>query len=575
MNAAQLLALYDRVAEAPDAVARLRRLVLDLAVRGKLVEQNPADEPASELLKRIAAEKARLGIKETITSSTGTEAPFELPFGWTWTTIGEACSKTGSGSTPRGGREVYKTAGVAFLRSQNVHDDGLRMYDVAYIEPSVHARMRGTQVMAGDLLLNITGGSIGRCCRVPDDFEEANVSQHVAIIRPSLKGMADFLHLLVLSPYFQAFVLNEQTGAGRGGLPKNRMDRIAVALPPLAEQQRIVAKVAELMALCDRLEAGRTAREGTRNRLTLASLARMTAPDTDAEALRAYARFALDALPALATRPDQIRTLRQTILDLAVRGKLVKQDPADEPASELLSRLHFETGSSQKRMARSSSQQEPTDSPFECPLGWSWTKVRHVLDPGRDISYGVIKLGPEPKSGGIPTLRCSDVRPGFIDLAGVRNVEESIEAEYARTRLEGGEIVINIRGTLGGVALVPPDLKSYNVAREVAVIPIAGELSGPFLVYLMLSPYFWDHIQDNLRGIAYKGLNLGILRDLPIPLPPLAEQHRVVAKVDALMALCDRLEAALAAADATRAGLLEALLYGALTPAPREMEAAE
>lgn len=136
--------------------------------------------------------------------------------------------------------------------------------------------------------------------------------------------------------------------------------------------------------------------------------------------------------------------------------------------------------------------------------------------------------------------------------------------------------MINIRGTLGGVALVPDDLKGHNVAREVAVIPIAADLSGPFLVYLMLSPYFWDHIQSNLRGIAYKGLNLGILRELPIPLPPLAEQHRIVAKVDALMALCDRLEAALTTADTTRARLLEALLADALNPASmQEMEAAE
>ena len=128
-------------------------------------------------------------------------------------------------------------------------------------------------------------------------------------------------------------------------------------------------------------------------------------------------------------------------------------------------------------------------------------------DPGslnREISYGVIKLGDEPKSGGIPTLRCSDVRPGFINLSNVRKVHETIEAEYVRTRLSGGEVVINIRGTLGGVALVPANLKGFNIAREVAVVPIAQEISGPFMVYLMLSPYFWDHIQNNLRGIAYK-----------------------------------------------------------------------
>ena len=164
------------------------------------------------------------------------ETPFDLPEGWLWSRIGELCTKTGSGSTPRGGKNVYKTIGVPFLRSQNVHDDGLRLDDVARIDPEIHDRMSRTTVQGRDLLLNITGGSMGRCCRVPDNFGKANVSQHVAIIRPAVSEMADFLHKLVLSPYFQGFIFDEQTGAGRGGLPKRKMDRIVVAVPPLAEQ---------------------------------------------------------------------------------------------------------------------------------------------------------------------------------------------------------------------------------------------------------------------------------------------------------------------------------------------------
>jgi hypothetical protein len=167
MNAERMLALYEQVAEAPDAITRLRRFVLDLAVRGKLMPQDPGDEPASELLKRIAAERARLKIKNRIAPLHADEIPFLLPNGWAWSRIGDLCSKTGSGSTPRGGKEVYKPTGVPFLRSQNVYDDGLRLTDIACIAPQVHERMAGTKVLAADLLLNITGGSIGRCCRVP------------------------------------------------------------------------------------------------------------------------------------------------------------------------------------------------------------------------------------------------------------------------------------------------------------------------------------------------------------------------------------------------------------------------
>ena len=238
-----------------DQVKRLRQTILNLAVRGKLVEQNPEDEPASGLLKRIAGEKSRLKVRHHVKPLSTGEIPFSIPGGWLWSRLGELCSKTGSGSTPRGGKNVYKKVGVPFLRSQNVYDEGLRLDNVAYIEPDIHARMAGTAVRSRDILLNITGGSMGRCCRVLDEFGEANVSQHVSIIRPAVSEMADFIQKLVLSPYFQAFIYDEQTGAGRGGLPKYKMDRIAVAVPPLAEQRRIVAKVHELMTLCDRLEA--------------------------------------------------------------------------------------------------------------------------------------------------------------------------------------------------------------------------------------------------------------------------------------------------------------------------------
>ena len=256
----------------PDQVKALRQTILNLAARGKLVPQDPNDEPASELLKRISAEKARLVKAGEIKKVKPQllilpDVPFNPPVGWAWSTVGGICSKTGSGSTPRGGKSTYREKGIVFLRSQNVYDDGLRLHDVAYIDEATHAKMSGTVVRPADLLLNITGGSIGRCCRVPDDFDEANVSQHVAIIRIAINGLQDFVHALILSPYFQSFIFEEQTGAGRGGLPKNKMDRIPIALPPLPEQHRIVGKVDELMALCDRLEASLTMGDDTLGRL--------------------------------------------------------------------------------------------------------------------------------------------------------------------------------------------------------------------------------------------------------------------------------------------------------------------
>ena len=246
-------------------LAKLKQAILQEAIQGKLTadwrDAHPDVEPASKFLYRIRSEKARLiAAKELrpekpLPQITPNEIPFEIPKGWEWIRLGELCEKTGSGSTPSGGKTAYSTTGIPFLRSQNVHDDGLVLDDVACISTAIHARMKGTTVYPQDILLNITGGSIGRCALVSDEIEEANVNQHVAIIRPLIRSSGSFLHSVILSPYFQSKVDEAQTGAGREGLPKNKMDRILVPLPTLAEQAAIVEKVEALMTTCRTLEA--------------------------------------------------------------------------------------------------------------------------------------------------------------------------------------------------------------------------------------------------------------------------------------------------------------------------------
>jgi type I restriction enzyme S subunit len=249
-------------------VTQLKQSILQEAIQGKLTEewralrqaQQAPLEPASELLKRIQTEKARL-IKEKkikkekpLPPITDSEKPFELPEGWEWCRLGEICSKTGSGSTPSGGKSIYQNEGVKFIRSQNVYDDGLKLEGVAFISEKIHQKMKGTIVEPEDLLLNITGGSIGRCCSVPKDFDEGNINQHVAIIRPFFEFIGYFIHKLICSPYFQEQIIKAQTGAGREGLPKNKMDNILIALPGKEEQKAIVEKVESLMEKCRALE---------------------------------------------------------------------------------------------------------------------------------------------------------------------------------------------------------------------------------------------------------------------------------------------------------------------------------
>jgi type I restriction enzyme S subunit len=250
----------------PEAVDALEQTILQLAVRGLLVPQDPTDEPASVLLQKIRTEKDHLIAQGKIKRDkplppiTDEEKPFELPAGWEWVRLNALLQKIGAGSTPLGGREVYVSSGVKFLRSQNVWDDGLRLASVAYIKPETHAKMSGTVVVANDLLFNITGASIGRCAVVPGDFDEANVSQHVTILRAIIPTLNAFLHKVLVSRHVQQTVMDVQVGVSREGLSIAKLGQFLIPVPPLAEQTRIVTRVSELHSLCadlrQRLVAG-------------------------------------------------------------------------------------------------------------------------------------------------------------------------------------------------------------------------------------------------------------------------------------------------------------------------------
>ena len=177
-----------------------------------------------------------------------------MPQGWEFVRLGDIANRIGSGSTPRGGKSAYVESGIPFLRSQNVWNHGLELSEVAYISEVTHLKMSNTVVMSNDILLNITGASLGRCVVFPDGLGEANVSQHVTIIRPTDPETRIYLHLCILSPYMQALIWGRQVGMAREGLSKKVLELFEAPIPPLAEQRRIVAKIDELMALCDALK---------------------------------------------------------------------------------------------------------------------------------------------------------------------------------------------------------------------------------------------------------------------------------------------------------------------------------
>lgn len=279
---ARLADNFGRLFHAPEDVGQLRDLILDLAVHGLLVDQSEADEPITEWLANVTATKAILAKQKLIPKQTtmadlaDDEYPFSPPKGWIFVRLGQITNKIGSGSTPRGGSEVYVKEGIPFLRSQNVWNDGLRLDDVACITQEEHERISGTAVLGNDVLLNITGASLGRCALVPSEFGEANVSQHVTIIRLTDPQVREYLHLCILSPYTQSMIWGRQVGMAREGLSKKVLEQFEIPLPPIAEQHRIVARVAELMRFCDVMKQQLKRSLQIAEKLAVASVANIT-----------------------------------------------------------------------------------------------------------------------------------------------------------------------------------------------------------------------------------------------------------------------------------------------------------
>lgn len=273
---------FGRLFHAPEDVGQLRDLILDLAVHGLLVEQSEADEPINNWLADVTATKAALAKQKLIAKQTAMTAlsedehPFSLPKGWAFVRLGQITNKIGSGSTPRGGRDVYVKKGIPFLRSQNVWNDGLHLDDIACITTEEHERMSGTAVLGNDVLLNITGASLGRCTLVPSEFGEANVSQHVTIIRLTDPQVCEYLHICILSPYTQSMIWERQVGMAREGLSKKVLEQFEIPLPPIAEQHRIVALVKELMRFCDVMERQLKRSLQVAEKLAVASVASIT-----------------------------------------------------------------------------------------------------------------------------------------------------------------------------------------------------------------------------------------------------------------------------------------------------------
>lgn len=571
MNAERLLQHYEQIADAPDAMARLRRFILDLAVRGKLVPQDSTDEPASQLLKQIATERARLEKAGAMRKAAADlvqdeEAPFYVPQTWVWTRLG-AIADWGAGSTPPRGNSDFYGGDIPWLKSGELNDNRKLAGSEETVTQLALEKCSFRINMPGDVLLAMYGATIGKVAILA---EQAVTNQAVCGCTPLSGVFNQFLFVFLLSQREQFHSASE--GGAQPNISKIKIVWTPFPLPPLTEQHRIVAKVDELMALCDNLETARTERETKRDRLAAASLVRLNTPDP--ETFRDDARFALNALAALTARPDQIKQLRQTILNLAVRGKLVPQDPADEPAEELLKRVQL----SKQRSRKPTIKIDPRNTEYELPATWVWASLEQlvVFGPQNGISPRPTNREDAPKA-----ITLTATTSGKFSSAYFKRVEGKFPPE-SDFWLSEGDLLFQRGNTpeyVGMAAVYEGPPQTFLFPDLIIKVRVSGDVDLSYVHLASISPSGRRYLIENASGAqaTMPKINQTTLLSLPIPLPPLAEQHRIVAKVDELMALCDQLETSLTSADETRKKLLDALLAEALKPVDTDAlkEAAE
>ncbi|WP_375761201.1 restriction endonuclease subunit S [Corallococcus exercitus] len=432
-----------------------------------------------------------------------------LPPGWGSARIGDICQLIN-------GRAFKPTdwvkSGLPIVRIQNLNNPSSSFN---YFDGKVDARFL---IDTGELLFAWSGTPGTSFGAHVWDGGPAVLNQHIFRVIVN-EGCLDKSYVrYALNQRVESFIGQAHGGVGLGHITKGKFEGTDLVIPPLNEQRRIVTKLESLLARSS------------------------------------SAKEALDAIPTLLER------FRQSVLAAAFRGDLTRDwreaNPDVAPASKLLEQIRSERRSRWEKVELERMQAKgkvPKDEKWkteykepECndeadtfgsvsDLGWVVAPVEGLCDPNRGVPYGIVQTGDETVDG-VPTVRCGDLKDFGVDLAFLKRVAPAIEQQYARTRLAGGEVLLAIRGTVGGVAVASEKMRGMNISREVAMLPVLPGVDPRFVMYLLASPAATELLAGRTKGVAQQGVNLSDLRSLPVPLPSLGEQAQIVRRIDAAMA---------------------------------------
>ncbi|EDH2858932.1 restriction endonuclease subunit S [Salmonella enterica] len=552
-------------------IKKLRELILELAVRGKLVPQDPNDEPASEMLKRIAAEKTELVKQGKIKKQkplpeiSEEEKPFELPVGWEWVTFSHLGHFFG-GKTPSKMKDEYWGGTIPWVTPKDMKTNLIVDSEDKVTPLAIEDGL--TKVSPGSILFVARSGILRRIFPVAITSIECTVNQDLKVLSPFLSEISYYIRLMMNG--FERYIVENLTKTGTTVESLLFDDFIShpFMIPPFAEQNRILSTVKKLMSLCDQLEQHSLTSLDAHQQLVETLLTTLT-DSQNADALAEnWARIS-EHFDTLFTTEASIDALKQTILQLAVMGKLVPQDPNDEPASELLKRIAQEKAQLVKDGKIKKQKPLPPisdkEKPFEVPEGWEWCKfglISEFINGDRGSNYPNKN---EYVVHGIPWINTGHIeKNGTLSITDMNFITEKKFNELRSGKIQSGDLVYCLRGaTFGKTAFVKP-YESGAIASSLMIIrPFIREM-GEYIYNYLISPFGRSQIFRFDNGSAQPNLSANSVMLYAFACPPLQEQFRIHKKITELFHICDNLKLQTQSAQQTQLHLADALTDAAI-----------
>ncbi len=550
-------------------IKKLRELILDLAVRGLLVPQDPSDEPASVLLKKIAVEKKRL-IKDgkikkqkVLAPISENEKPFELPSNWTWTRLDNISPYSLFDGDWVERKDQDQNGLVRLIQLADIGLGIFKNVSQKYLKEGSFESLNCTELKENDVLIARLPDPIGRACIFPKLSQKSVTAVDVAILRLNQHILNSYAVYSINSNFFRKQVNAYGKGVTRFRISTGNLKTIVLPIAPLAEQHRIVAKVDELMALCDELEQGQEDSIQTHETLVETLLNALTNA-TDPSAFQTAWQTIAANFHTLLTTDHSINKLKETILQLAVMGKLVPQNPNDEPASILLKKITKEKNrlikdgkiKKQKPLAPISKNEKP----FELPASWEWVRFGHI-----SIHNAGKTLDKARNKGNIRKyMTTSNLYWGRFVINDDSLREMPIkDSELEKYEVKEGDLLI-CEGGDAGRAAVWSFKETICIQNHIHRARFFADIDPYYIFRFLQKLGATGEINNYRKGVGISSISGKVLSSIPLPLPPIAEQHRIVAKVDELMTLCDELKQALQATQTTQIQLTDAVVQTAI-----------